>query len=167
MTRGVAVAYTVLIWFYELLQARGLMCRNRFIRSAYPTPHIIAQVTLIVWSLGNKPDESELLWNVVAYSLGIFALGVFSMVLWAAPQFSFTVLMSGMGSILVFVVTSIIQNRFVQILISAPSFMLMTPLFLVRIRIPLFLIPFFTRSVAIAARDSHLQFLQYERCVLG
>lgn len=74
VTHGVAVSYNVLVWFYEIMQA-----------------------TLLVWSLGNKPDESELLWNVVAYSLGLYNIGTIAMVLWVAPQFSFTVLISGIG----------------------------------------------------------------------
>ena len=57
------------------------------------------------------------------------------MVLWAAPKFSFTVLISGIGSMLVFVVTALVQGHVFQILMSAPSYILMIPLFLVSLMV--------------------------------
>lgn len=89
------------------------------------------QAALLIWSLGNKPDESELLWNVVAYGLGVFNLGTIGMVLWTTPQFSATVLLSGAGSLLTFLVTSFVQGQVFQIIVTAPFYILMIPLFIV------------------------------------
>lgn len=75
VSRSVAVAYTVLVWTFEL-----------------------AQAALLVWSLGNRPEESELLWNCVAYGLGIFTLGTEGVMMWSIPGYSPQLLYTAIGT---------------------------------------------------------------------
>ena len=53
------------------------------------------------------------------------------MVIWATPKFSLTVLLSGIGTLSTFLVTALVQGQTLQILMSAPSYILMIPLFIV------------------------------------
>ena len=76
-----------------------------------------------MWSLGNRPEESELLWNIVAYGLGLFNLGTMGMILWAVPEFSPTVLFSGIGSLATFAATSFVQGQLFQIVVRILYFM--------------------------------------------
>ena len=69
------------------------------------------QSILVVWSLGNKPDESEGLWTGVTYCLSFISIGAIALVIWQAPAFSVTVLLSGLGAIGVFAIMALLHGK--------------------------------------------------------
>jgi hypothetical protein len=66
---------------------------------------------LVLWSLGNKPDESEGVWAAVTYALSVISIGAMALVIWQAPAFSVTVLLSGLGAMGTFVVMALLHGK--------------------------------------------------------
>lgn len=66
---------------------------------------------LIVWSLGNKPDESEGIWAGVTYTLSIIGICAIALVIWQTPSFSIVVLLSGLGAMASFAIMALLHGK--------------------------------------------------------
>lgn len=102
-------AFSVLMWLFQLCLA-----------------------TMFVFSLGNRPEESETVWSICVHVLGAFNATSLALLIFMIRDFSSNwALWTGLlGALMAVFVCAIIQRRLGNIAISALQYLWMTPLYM-------------------------------------
>ena len=95
----------------------------------------LAHGLMLIWSLGNKPDESLALWSVCAVFMGL--LGLLAIVLLVAQisAAGLAIYVSGVGSLGLVALCAALQGQLLPVLLSALHYLACIPLFTVLIPI--------------------------------
>jgi hypothetical protein len=86
-----------------------------------------------VYSLGNRPEESETVWSVCVHLLGAFNTASIAITLWLIRDFSsnWAIWTGGMGAVGAILLCALLQRRFGNVLVSVLQYMWMSPAYLV------------------------------------
>jgi len=86
-----------------------------------------------VYSLGNRPEESETVWSVCVHLLGAFSTASVAITLWLIRDFSsnWAIWTGGMGAVGAIFLCALLQRRFGNVLVSVLQYMWMSPAYLV------------------------------------
>lgn len=98
----------------------------------------ITLATLFVYSLGNRPDESESVWQICVNILALFntvATGLLIYLLYKAVQLSWQLWTAGLTTFGAIFVCAALQGRFGWVITSTPAFFWLSPMLLLVIPI--------------------------------
>ena len=95
----------------------------------------LTHVALLIWSLGNRADESLWLWSAAAIFFGVVGCSAIALV--AAHLAFASPLMwgSGLGALAVYLLCGALQGQLIPLILSLPHYILSIPLFTVLIPI--------------------------------
>ncbi len=82
----------------------------------------LLHVSLLIWSIGNKPDESLWLWSTCAIFFGVVGVCAIGLVVTNLAFASPLIWSSGLGAIGVYLLCGALQGQLIPLLLSLPHY---------------------------------------------